>query len=202
MSKKTAKKDAETTENNNILATANASLVVDGLAELTKADKLVKIKALQATKATKAKATKARDAKVDRLVALRDGTVDSKLNPKGRHNPSLLPDTLRPAFPGEQINGKDAKGWVVTIRCQDTVSVPELDEDGYETGETVKTICGTDRLINTQDAFQTRFCEEHKGAASRAAGKARRDAKKDAELLKLSDEQLDAELAALEQEAA
>lgn len=189
------------------VASASAStVVVDGLAELavelTKAEKLDRIKVLQAAKAGKARAEKKRDERVAKLIDLRDGSNEEGKNGKYHRNAGLFPETLRPSFTDELINGSPAKGWVVTVRCQHLVTVPELDDDGKETGETVQAICGDDRLINTQDAFQTRFCEDHKAEAGKAASKARRAAKKDAELLKMSEADLDAELAKLEKQAA
>lgn len=162
-----------------------SSVVVEGLAELTREQKLERIKQLEAAKKARGKAEKARADKLARLIAFRDGVVDPKLNPKGRHNPTLVPETLRQTSPDELINGLPAKGWAVTIRCE---------------------ICGEEREINTQDAFQVRFCEEHKAEASKAKAKERRAAKKTAkvaaELAELTDEQVAEELAKLTAQAA
>jgi hypothetical protein len=146
-----------------------SSFVVEGLAALTKEEKIAKIKALEAAKRARGSAEKEQAKRIAKLRAL------------ASRNPSLLPDTLRQAREGELINGLPAKGWVVSISCE---------------------MCGELREINTQDAFQVRFCTEHKGEAQKAASKARRMAKKDAAFAALSDEDLAAELAKLEAELA
>jgi len=165
------------------------TIVIEGLGEITAAEARAKLAAAKAEANKSAKAREAAAKKIAerkaRLVDLRDGTNDSGKNPNLRHNPQLRPETLRAAFPGEQINGRDAKGWVVTIVCE---------------------TCGTEREINTQDAFQVRFCEEHKAEASKAAAKVRRDAarteKAVAEVAELSDEEVARQLAELTAAAA
>lgn len=185
-------------------AGTNGSIVIEGLGELTAEQAREKLASMMVEKAKSDKAVarqeKQRKAKLDRLIALATGTQDEKLNPKGHHNPAIFPETLRPAFDGEQINGSDAKGWVVTVRCQHLVEVPVLDDDGEPTGETTLEICGDDRLVNTQDAFQVRFCEEHKAEAAKAKARERRQSKK-AEVVvelvsELTDEQVAEQLAA------
>jgi len=161
---------------------AASSVVVEGLAEaMSKTDKAAKLKALKAAskgrEATERKNAK-RQAKMADLFA---GTNESGDNAKLRHNPQLILESLRPATDGELINGLEAKGWVIAICCE---------------------TCDTERLINTQDAFQVRFCVEHKGEAQKAASKARRTAKRDAEIDAMSEDDLDAEIAALEAQAA
>lgn len=184
------------------IGSSASTVVVDGLAELTKEEKIAKIQELQAAKKASAAETRKRQARFDRLVDLRDGTNLAGKNPKLRQNPGLMPETLRQTGEDELINGSPAKGWAVTVRCQHVVRVPEHDENHEELDTFCDEICGTDRVINTQDAFQTRFCEDHKGEAAKAKARARRAAKKTEELAQLSDEDLDAQLAALSAQAA
>lgn len=176
-----ARKSTKNTAENTVVSSSASDIVIDGLAELTKQDKIERMRKLQAEKKARDRVETERKARFDRLVALRDGVVDAKLNPKGRHNPQVRPDTLRQASDGELVNGRAAKGWVVQIECA---------------------TCGEMRTVNTQDAFQVRFCEEHKADAAKAAAKDRRAAKRDAELAKLDESELDAQLAALEAELA
>jgi len=167
----------------------NGTIVIEGLGELTAEQAREKLLAarLDAEKSEKAKAREQRqlEERIAKLTALRDGVVDAKLNPKGHHNPQIVPETLRATAEGETINGAPAKGWAVTITCE---------------------VCGVEREINTQDAFQVRFCEEHKAEASKAKAKERRAAKKTAkvaaELAELTDEQVAEELAKLTAQAA
>jgi hypothetical protein len=167
--------------NNTTVSGSASSVVVEGLAELTKEEKIAKIRKLEAEKAGRATAEKKIAARKARLSDLANGTNEAGKNPKLRHNPQLRPDTLRQAEEGELINGTPAKGWVVSIECE---------------------VCGEVREVNTQDAFQVRFCETHKAEAQKAASKARRAAKRDAELAKLSDDDLDAQIAELTAAAA
>jgi hypothetical protein len=164
-------------------ATAS-SVVVEGLGELTAEqarERLLQAR-LDSEKSEKAKEreTRKREKRLAKLIAFRDGVIDTKINPKGHHNPQLLPETLRPASEGEMINGLPAKGWVVTIVCE---------------------TCGEEREINTQDSFQVRFCEAHKAEASKAKAKERRTIHKRAKVAKeldgLTDEQVAEELAQL-----
>lgn len=161
---------------------SNGALVIEGLAETNrKAELAAKLASLQKSQKSKAGEEKRNAERQARLVDLANGTNESGKNPKLRQNDALRPETLRPSTEGELIGGKPAKGWVVEIVCE---------------------ICGEARLINTQDAFQVRFCEAHVGEARKAAGKARRDAKKVEALEKLSEEELLAEIAKLEAVAA
>jgi len=166
---------------NTAVASGNGSIVIEGLAELTKQDKIARLRQLEAEKKARGKADAERVTRHAKLVTLRDGVVDAKLNPKGRHNPQVRPDTLRQASPDELVNSLPAKGWVVQIECA---------------------TCGEMRTVNTQDAFQVRFCEEHKADAAKAAAKDRRAAKRDAELAKLDESELDEQLAKLAAELA
>jgi len=160
---------------------SGSSIVVEGLAEMTKAEKIAKIRELEQAKKGRATAEKKAAKRMARLVDLANGTNESGGNPKLRHNPQLLPDTLRQTEEGELINGTPAKGQAVSIECA---------------------VCGKLREINTQDAFQTRFCTDHKAEAQKAAAKARRAAKKDEKLAKLSDADLEAQIAELTAAAA
>lgn len=171
------------------MQTGNGTIVIEGLGELTAEqarEKLLRAR-MDAEKSEKSKAREERDRqrRLDRLVAIRDGVTDEKLNPKGHHNPQVRPETLRQTTEGETINGAPAKGWAVTIGCE---------------------TCGAEREINTQDAFQVRFCEEHKAEAAKAKARERRANKKSAkvaaELAELSDEQVAEELAKLTAQAA
>jgi len=96
-------------------------------------------------------------------------------------NPQIVVESLRPANDGELINDKPAKGWVVEIECA---------------------TCGVRRTVNTQDAFQVRFCEEHKAEARKVANKAKRENAKISELLNQSEEELRERLAELKAQAA
>lgn len=113
------------------------------------------------------------DKKHAKLVAMRDGEINEH-NPKGRHNPAILPETLRRAAEDETIDGKRCHGWVVEIACQE---------------------CSTRRTINLQDAFQVQYCKEHVGEARKAAAKARRAEQR---LTNADPEQLKADIAKLE----
>ena len=138
---------------------------------------MAKLASLQKSQKSQAGEERKNAERQTRIADLANGTNDSGKNPKLRHNEQSRPDTLRASTEGELVNGKPAKGWVVEIRCE---------------------ICDAARLINTQDAFQVRFCEKHVGEARKTAGKARRDAKKTEELAKLSEEDLVAEITKLE----
>jgi len=96
-------------------------------------------------------------------------------------NPQIVVESLRPSNEGEFVNGKPAKGWVVEIECE---------------------TCGARRTINTQDAFQVKFCEEHKAEARKVANKAKRENAKISELLNQSEDELKAKLAELKAKAA
>lgn len=123
----------ENTENTNVVASGQASdLTVDGLQE---AIRLAEAKEAKATEKT----AKLLQTKIDKMVALQTGTVDDKLNPKGNHNPTVIPESVRQVAKGTEIAGLISKGWVVTIRCE---------------------ACGNDRVVNLQDAFQVRFCSK------------------------------------------
>ncbi len=76
-------------------------------------------------------------------------------------NPAVLVDTLRDVEAGTVVPGTDlvSKGRVVDIACQ------------YEG-------CILVRTVNVQDAFQVRYCAEHKGVAAKARSRAARLAKK------------------------
>lgn len=171
------------------MQTGNGTIVIEGLGELTAEqarEKLLRARVANSkTQATVAREQRLFDQRVARLIALRDGVTDPKLNPKGRHNPQILAETLRQTTEGELINGLPAKGFAVTIECE---------------------TCGAHREINTQDAHQVRFCEEHKVVANKAKARERRANKKSAkiaaELAGLSDEQVAEELARLTSAAA
>lgn len=171
------------------MKTGNGTIVIEGLGELTAEqarEKLVaKLAEAQKSEAAKEREQRDLDARLARLVDLRDGTNNAGKNAKLRCNPQLRPETLRKAVEGELINGTPAKGWVVTIECE---------------------ACGELREINTQDAFQVRFCEEHKAEAAKAKAKERRDGKRTekiaAETAQLSDDEVFAKLAELTAAAA
>lgn len=188
MATRTSKKSRKTVETPKTPKTPKTStqaseVVVEGLAEAVEEARKAELMA-QIVKARKAqaqtnrdirRAEKQRKARLAKLTALSQGIVDADHNPNGRHNPQIFPETLRAANPGEEINGKPAKGWVVTIRCAE---------------------CGNDRLINTQDAFQVRFC----GTKCAKANKKGTAVK--AELDGLSVEELEARLAEIKTAAA
>lgn len=59
--------------------------------------------------------------------------------------------------------------------------------------------CGTIRIVNKQDAFQVRFCQEHKKMASKARAKAKREsASKSPEAIQARIAELQAQLAKVE----
>lgn len=174
---KNSKNTAIDTTATPIVTTQAPELVIDGLAEATKTDKVARIKALKAAAKGTEAAVKKAAARHAKITDLANGTNDSGKNPKLTHNPQIVIDTLRAASDGELINDLPAKGWVVAIACE---------------------TCAEHRLVNTQDAFQVRFCETHKADARKASGKARRAARKDAELNAMSETDLDAQIAALE----
>ena len=155
-----------------------SNVIVEGLAEtMSKAEMVEQLKALEAAKANQDREARQFAIRVRKLELLASGEYHEKLNPRSRHNPQVIPESLRKAFPGEEINGKPAKGWVVTIECE---------------------TCGEEREINTQDAFQTRYCEAHKAEAAKAKAKARRTAKKDEALNAMDAEELAAKIASLQ----
>lgn len=160
-----------------------SEILIDGLAEAThtKRNLAEKLAALQAKKAKADKAAKQIEGRRARLVDLQNGTNETGKNAKLRHNPNVIPETLRPSEDGEMVNGRPAKGWVVEISCE---------------------TCGEHRLVNTQDAFQVRFCEAHKDEARKAAAKERRQSAKLAKLESLDEDELAAQVAALEAELA
>lgn len=149
-----------------------SNLVVDGMAELLRKQALTA--KIKHLSAEKRARDKAGEEQVRKVEAMR--ALEAR-------NPAILSDTVRPAQAGELIGGKPAKGWVVTIVCQH--------------GD-----CEAERLVNTQDAFQVRFCEAHRKVGQKAASKTRREAARDAKLSALSEEELAAEIAALEAEVA
>jgi len=69
----------------------------------------------------------------------RDERIARLVELRDTKNPAILPDTVRPTTEGELIGGKAAKGWAVTICCE---------------------TCSAQREVNTQDAFQVRFCSD------------------------------------------
>ena len=149
----------------------------------------------QRAKGAKAEAAKQTDrqakqrvSKVQRLTDLRDGTNDHGNNPRLRHNPGLFPESVRPASEDEEISGKPAKGWVVTTRCTD---------------------CNEDRLVNTQDAFQTSRCAVCKKILRSASAKDKRAAAKAAlteeersQIAELTPDQIAEQIAAAQAELA
>lgn len=148
-----------------------SDIVVDGLAEIARKQELAaKLAKLQDGAK---KAAKSGDEQAKKAEAMR---ILSETR-----NPAILAETVRPANEGELVGGKPAKGWVVTICCQH--------------GD-----CEKERLVNTQDAFQVRFCDEHKGEGRKSAGKERRAAAKVAKLSSLDEAELLAQIAALEGE--
>ena len=120
-----------------------------------------------------ARAVKQRDSKLAKLTDLANGTNNGGGNAKLHHNPQLSPETLRPTTDGEMIGGKPAKGWVVTICCA---------------------TCSTEREINTQDAFQVRFCS--KACKPKGSSKSKIN-KRATELASLSVEELQAQIDAI-----
>lgn len=94
---------------------------------------------------------------------------------KANKNPQILLDTLRQGEEGELVNGKEHKGWVVEIECA---------------------TCSEHRLVNTQDAFQVKFCSKAcKPKASVGKRTQELSGKSEEELLKMKEE-LEARLAA------
>lgn len=164
-------------------ASGQGAPTIEGLAEATagKREMAERLAELQRKKAKQDRAEKERATRQARITDLRNGTNESGKNPKHRHNPQVLPDTLRPSAEDEQVNGRPAKGWVVEIECA---------------------TCSTRRLVNTQDAFQVRFCEEHKDEARKANAKERRAAAKVAKLESLDENELAEQIAKLEGELA
>ena len=67
----------------------------------------------------------------------RDKRIAKLTEMRDLRNPQIRVETLRATFEGELINGKPAKGWCVSIECE---------------------TCAKLREVNTQDAFQVRFC--------------------------------------------
>ncbi len=157
--------------------------VVEGLAEamalteLTEKEKTVqKIISLKKAKldAEKdiARAEKAAAKAAEKLEAWKVRTAE--------RNPACLVDTVRSVPAGETLdNGLVSKGRVVEIECQH---------------------CGTERTVNVQDAFQTRFCVEHKNVGRKATTKARIVKAQADKLAELSEEELQDELEALQAE--
>lgn len=165
-------------------AGATGAPVIEGLAEAqAKSDLVAELAKLQAQKASADKASnkeaKALSEQRVKMELKQSGTFHEKLNPNTHHNPQILPETVRRSEPGEEINGKPAKAWVVGIWCAH---------------------CREPRWINTQDAFQTRFCDAHKTEGRKAKKRAEREEAKTAELAKLDPEELAAKIAALKAE--
>lgn len=73
-------------------------------------------------------------------------------------NPAFMVGSTRKATEADEAILGHVHGQVCEIKCQ---------HEG----------CSTVRVINKQDAFQVRFCQEHKKTAGRARAKARRQAK-------------------------
>lgn len=170
----TTKKTSKTTK-----AGQGSEAIVEGLGETSKREMAERLAELQRKKAKADKAAKEIEGRRARLVDLAHGTNETGKNPKGRHNPALLPNTLRASAEGELVNGRPAKGWVVEIACL---------------------TCSEHRTVNTQDAFQVRYCETHKDEARKAKAKERREAAKTAKLEQLDPEELAAQIAAIESE--
>ena len=125
------------------------------------------VASLEATKA--ALATKLKDQKAaDKLSAWERKTK--------KRNPAFVLGSTRKATNADATILGHTHGQVCEIRCSSKG-------------------CSTARVINKQDAFQVRFCAEHKKAASKAAGKVRRAAKA---VAARTPEVIQAEIAALE----
>jgi hypothetical protein len=152
-------------ESNTVIASTVTEIGIEGRAELAKT--LLDLKA-------KAKA-------VDRAKAERQEKHARLVELQRTKNPQILPDSLRPANPGESVNGKPAKGWLCQIRCA---------------------TCGKPRTVNTQDAFQARFCQEHVKDAAKDAAKSRRENAKVQELLSLDPDQLKNQIEEMERKLA
>jgi len=153
-------------------AAGAGALVIEGLAEATKGKQALAAK-LADLQAKKKKAAKAIGERAKKLSRLQEL--------QSTKNPQIQPDTLRPSEEGELIGGKEAKGWVVEIACE---------------------TCGKQRLVNTQDAFQVRYCELHKADARKKASKERRTAAKTEKLMALDEAELAKQVAELEAELA
>jgi len=158
---------------NTVLSSGIASeVVVEGLSETVSTKRAL---------AEKLAELQRQKAKQDRGTKERDKKHAKLVELAATKNPQIRPDTLRQAEDGEMVGGRPAKGWVVEIEC---------------------TCCGEARLVNTQDAFQVRYCEAHKDEARKVAGKERRVAAKVAKLEALDETELAAQIAALEAEVA
>ena len=95
-------------------------------------------------------------------------------------NPAYVMGSLRRPTDEDRVVLDHCHGWVCKIECQ---------HDG----------CETRRVINKQDAFQVRFCSEHRDEARKAASKARRDKVK---LAGLTPAKVEAEIARLQAQMA
>lgn len=123
--------------------------------EISAEDRLAAKRAEEKALRAQLREAKVREGRLAKLRAYQAGEI-SDANPKGHHNPSLLPETLRKANEDEQIGKSHSHGWVVQIQCP---------------------TCSERVWINTQDAFQKTHCNEHAKAARRAANKDKRKAK-------------------------
>jgi hypothetical protein len=91
-------------------------------------------------------------------------------------NPQYVVGSLRKASAEEEAQLTHCHGEVCTILCE---------------------VCGRERVINKQDAFQVRFCKEHRKEASKTKAKAKRLEKK---LGSVNPAELEAQIAALDEQ--
>jgi hypothetical protein len=99
-------------------------------------------------------------------------------------NPQYVKGSVRKPTAKDEAELGHVHGMVCSIKCQ---------------------VCGKLRTINKQDAFQCRFCKEHKNEARKASAKAKRQAakldNKSAEEIQAEIDDLRAELTAKETKA-
>ena len=91
-------------------------------------------------------------------------------------NPRYVVGSVRKASAEDEAQLSHCHGEVATILCE---------------------ICGKERVVNKQDAFQVRFCKEHKAEARKAISKAKRAEKR---LEGKSVEDIEAQIAALNEQ--
>ena len=148
---------------NSTISTNASDCTIEGLAATIAKLETEKNKSAEQKARDAARQAKQQDKIYQRLCLLRD-----------TKNPQIRPDTLRQADPGELINDKPAKGWVVRIECE---------------------VCGGIRLVNTQDAFQARVCLRAECRSKSGKGRVAQRVK---ELSSLTVEELQARLAELQ----